>query len=173
MLLKQFSIQTLIINVYIIKQLIEHLIKYTNNYRFQKTLNILFIRKRQEQFLDRLIESLRLSTLGFSNHHSDFFHWVIEIFPGVPIDPFAKRCVSILPVEIWSVADIIPPRPAIKWTTVIRPVIVVHVVRTKGYSVMVQHTVSWNIQDRFLTTVIISEVCFRIHCKQCVIQSSM
>lgn len=171
--MKQFSIQNLIINAYIIKQLIEHLIKYTNKYRFQKTLNILFIRKRQGQFLERLIESLRLSTLGFSNHHSDFLHWVMETFPGVPTDPFAKRCVSILPVEIWSVADIILPSPSIKWTTVIRPVIVVHVVRTKGHSVMEQHTVSWNIQVRFLTTVIIYEVCFRIHCKQCVIHSSM
>lgn len=116
------------------------------------------------------MSTLILSTLGFSNHPSDFLHLIFKTFPIVPNDPFAKICINILPVKIGIVASFIPPRPSINKSTVTRPIIVVIVVRTEEHSVMVQHTVSWKqdndeqrqkvlrkilffIQDCFLTTI--------------------
>lgn len=130
---------------------------YTNGPRLKKAL----IR----MILDLFIKSLKFWFLLFLNHHSDFFHWVIETFPIIPVDPFEIICVSILSIKICLVAVFIPPPSAPSWSTVIVYIVIVIVVRSKKHPVMVQHTVSWKkwsfmceillIQNHLQTSVLI------------------
>lgn len=93
--------------------------------------------------LDLFIKSLKFWFILFMNHHSDFFHWVIETFPIIPVDPFGIICVSILSIKICPLTCVIPPPSVPSCSTVTSFIIIVIVVRSKKHSVMVLHTVFW------------------------------
>lgn len=96
-----------------------------------------------------LMNSSYLSSLRFSNHHYNFFHWVKDTFPRMPIYPFAMICVPILPVKIWPVACVIPPTSAPNWSTVTTWIIIVTVVRSEEHPAMVLQAVSWNSNEQW------------------------
>ena len=49
--------------------------------------------------------------LGFSNHHSNFLHGIIESSPVVPVDAIREVFISIFPIQVSSVACVVPPSP--------------------------------------------------------------
>lgn len=95
------------------------------------------------------MNSSYLSSLRFSNHHYNFFHWVKDTFPRMPIYPFAMICVPIFPVKIWPVACVIPPTSAPNWSTVTTWIIIVTVVRSEEHPAMVLQAVSWNSNEQW------------------------
>lgn len=95
------------------------------------------------------MNSSYLSSLRFSNHHYNFFHWVKYTFPRMPIYPFAMICVPIFPVKIWPVACVIPPTSAPNWSTVTTWIIIVTVVRSEEHPAMVLQAVSWNSNEQW------------------------
>lgn len=100
----------------------------------------LFLKMRP--ILDWLMSSSKLASLGCSNHHSYFFHGVIDTIPGIPIDPFAIISVPIFPVKICPVTCVIRLRSMIFCYTVTPSIIAVIFVCGEVHSVMFPHTVS-------------------------------